>query len=366
MRRHQRGETTPTTRGRCGGTALLGWATVALGLSILGLSSTAASAQVRCPGDPEHPEGVAKVASVSKGGLYLFRPGNPDLEFDPVAPGTVLCSYDELRTSNESRARIEYFDRNEASGPSVVNIGPDTHVRIERYLWRDESVHTTLELLKGKIRAFLKHISQDSAFSVRTGTAVCGIRGSTVISSYEATLDETTHMVDHGLLECRRGDEIVPVTDQEMISILAGLVGQVQALDPRAWAEASAAVDAHDGWHPPSPFVQRESEATDLPDGCKSAVQVGVELETSIYKVCDPNAGTQYQPCSFAWCITAAQKDQLLRDKPSHTAQKQPSTCAPKCEADLGFKRLEFPDGRKLCGRCPDGTRFHRGKGCCV
>lgn len=320
-----------------------------------------AAAEVPCPDDPYHPSGGAVIASVfrpvevQRGGTGAWIPAE---QYMPV------CTNDRVRTRDGARARLEFDDVDEANkrGPSVVNLGPDTEIAIEMYMRLSEGDSerdkaTFLGLIKGTIRTFMKHVTDNAAFRVRTGTSICGIRGTTAGSVWDPQASSGYHAVHDGMMVCTRQGVEVRITDQQQIAIGPAGSGEVEPLDEARWTALTEAVDAGDGWLPPPPLV----------DGCAGPVQIGSEVRTDRYKLCDPNASVIYQACVVSRCIAPADKDTLLSKKPGFTAEQiesPPGYCQPACEE--GYSRWSTVKGRKLCGRCYPGTRFHRGLGCCI
>lgn len=107
-----------------------------------------------------------------------------------------LLVTDEIRTGRlSSRARVELADRypERNAGPTILNLGRDTHIRLEDFKGKfdnDGGGSGILDLIRGKVRAFTKNFGIGSGLSVRTGTSLCGIRGSEEVVSLEGGVTE--------------------------------------------------------------------------------------------------------------------------------------------------------------------------------
>lgn len=129
---------------------------------------------------------VGTVVSVFKT-VDVFRKNK---KIPGIQAGFKLERNDELRTGLRGRARIEFADRyqDKDSGPSVINVASRSHIKVEdfRINLEDSTKNKgVIELIKGAIRAFAKGWGgQEAAFSVRTGTSLCGIRGSEEVVRY--------------------------------------------------------------------------------------------------------------------------------------------------------------------------------------
>ena len=159
---------------------------------------------------------------------------------------------DEIRTGPKGRARIEFADRYQElnAGPSVLNVGSDSQVAIDRFLVNRDLDNAKrdglVDIFKGWIRAWSKGWGGQSTFSVRTGTSLCGIRGTDVVLNYEPSTDVATYMVDHGLMVCpvNQGAESVELTESEKVTFVAGEPGLVEPLDPDEFDAAAALTSA--------------------------------------------------------------------------------------------------------------------------
>lgn len=346
--------------------------------SLLASNATAQSADVPCPLDETYPNGIGTLVTTYKE-VKFWRRDEMDA-FAPAPRGMILCSYDTIVTSKEGRARVEFFTDDPKRGPSIVNIGPDTHVKMGRYANPFTDVngdHTLIDLIRGRIRRFMKHINHDAAFSVRTGTSICGSRATTYYVTVSEDRSSTSTVVEEGLVACERpgypGEALIG--SGEGIEIGFDALGEVFEVTGEVLAVLAESVDARDGWTPGAKVVNLADPAaiaglplpgaSALPAACKTPVTAGAGIPTYKYKFCDPTAGTQYASCAIAYCITEARTEEMKRERPALVFEKMEATCRPVCDKSAGFKWLDFLGHGGFCGKCEAGTRFDRGLGCC-
>ncbi len=94
---------------------------------------------------------------------------------------------DTIISGSESRAKIVMSDRN------ILNISPNTKMKIEKYTNSPGDKNVNLNLLEGKVRSKVeqKYDNKNSKFEVRTATAVAGVRGTEFVTSYNAATKVT-------------------------------------------------------------------------------------------------------------------------------------------------------------------------------
>lgn len=139
--------------------------------------------------------------------VYVFRDAEVLREGKPIpaTQGMSVFVGDEVRTGHRSRARIEWNDRCEKlnAGPTIINIGSETHLTLNESKSQDKGDSCSggdslVGLIRGSLRAFTRGWGGQAAFSVRTGTSLCGIRGTEVVVSYDPAWDEAEYWLDHG------------------------------------------------------------------------------------------------------------------------------------------------------------------------
>lgn len=97
-------------------------------------------------------------------------------------------------TNTDSRAKIIMSDRN------VLNILPNTKMKIEKYSSAVGAKEVQLNLIEGKVRSNVgeKYDNKSSKFEIRTATAVAGVRGTEFITSYDPATRVTEVLTIHG------------------------------------------------------------------------------------------------------------------------------------------------------------------------
>ncbi len=149
-------------------------------------------------------------------------------DWQPLVRGQVVYVGDRIRTGPRSRARIELDDRDEAAnvGPTIINIGHSSEVMIshfDRPEARGDERSAIGVLIQGILRALSAGWGSRSAFSVRVGTSLCGIRGTEIAVSYDAQQDSAEYWLHHGdaYLRDRHGTEFT-LTPATVTTVTAG------------------------------------------------------------------------------------------------------------------------------------------------
>lgn len=108
----------------------------------------------------------------------------------PAKVGAKVFAGDTVITDADSRAKIVMSDRN------VINISPDTRVKIEEYVSEAQNKNVKISLLEGKIRNNVeqKYDNEKNKFEVKTPNAVAGVRGTQFITSYYES-NKTTEII---------------------------------------------------------------------------------------------------------------------------------------------------------------------------
>ncbi|MCP4305496.1 MAG: FecR domain-containing protein [bacterium] len=359
--------------------------TVVAGLAVLavlavlatGWSAPVEAQDVPCPHDPDHPNGVAVVESVFKD-IWSYHPDHSK-EMVRLTEGTVLCSYHTVHSGKRGRARIRFFDedRGDTSGPSIVSIGSSTKILVQSFAktYDPNPDAGTIDVIFGKIRSIMKTLLREPVFSVRTGTSLCGSRGTTYYVEVPKDRVGTRMTVEEGVVACRRvgapGEELVE--GGWAVEIGYDAISEAVAVGAEELAALADSVDAFDGWEPGNEETGDAAALTglplpgagDLPQGCAAPVQAGASIPTSKYKYCDQQASAVYADCAVAHCITEARTQEMKRDRPTLVFEKLESSCRPACDEEAGFGWLDFAGHGGFCGKCEGGQRWHRGKGCC-
>jgi hypothetical protein len=181
---------------------------------------------------------VATVTSTFRN-VWVRRGGGKNMV--RLAKGAPLYASDVVVTGPQSRARVEIADRVDRLdvGPTIINIGPSSEVEMSHYEARREVPATMVSLLRGAIRAFTRNWGSGSAFSVRVGTSLCGIRGTDLSVSYNPELRQATYMLQHGTADLydRHGTRR-RMTPGTQVNADKGELSGDRSLEPEDYAQA--------------------------------------------------------------------------------------------------------------------------------
>jgi len=110
--------------------------------------------------------------------------------------GKKVTEGDTITAGPDSRAKIVMSDKN------VLNISPDTQVKIQKYTGaQNGKQEVELNVAYGKIRADVeknKYDGEKNKFNVRTPSAVAGVRGTDFITSFNKGTKVTEVITFHG------------------------------------------------------------------------------------------------------------------------------------------------------------------------
>ncbi|MDX8389035.1 MAG: FecR domain-containing protein [Mariprofundaceae bacterium] len=89
-----------------------------------------------------------------------------------IRRGTKLFAGDTIITDDRSRVKMKMIDG------SIIYVGRDSRIQVKDYTSKKESLlRGTFNMLWGKVRFVVSKLKGDASFSVRTTTAVLGVRG---------------------------------------------------------------------------------------------------------------------------------------------------------------------------------------------
>ena len=200
---------------------------------------------------------IGSVASVFRDVEVLA--GGAGNKWEAIQKGYQVRLRDEIRTGPRGRARIEFADRLDESnaGPTVVNIGSNSHVKMESYavrFQRPKKSEGIIGLIRGTIRAFTKNWGSGSAFKVRTGTSLCGIRGSEEIITFYGSDGDPTYQT------CLSGN-CFTLSGAGSRNLDTGYQRHIPGPDPQTWRDFKLS----------QAQIQRLIEKTEMPgNGGKS------------------------------------------------------------------------------------------------
>jgi len=164
-------------------------------------------------------------------------------EWEKTSPGYRVQVGDQLKTIDNGRARIQFDDRfNEKNaGPSIVNMGRDTSICIAEYVQKlvgsAGASNGLIRFFKGELRGFFKGWGQSSSLEVRTGTSICGIRGTDFVISYDPDLNKVNYYLNDGIIEITETTtgETITLTAGQTLEISNGQMLPVSALTSTVW-----------------------------------------------------------------------------------------------------------------------------------
>lgn len=101
--------------------------------------------------------------------------------------GTKVYPQDTIITGKDSRAKIVMSDRN------IINVLPETKLRIDQYISELKEKNVRLSLIEGKVRTNVeqKYDNNENRFEIKTPSAVVGVRGTQFVTSYKRSTNVT-------------------------------------------------------------------------------------------------------------------------------------------------------------------------------
>jgi hypothetical protein len=152
--------------------------------------------------------------------------------------GDKIKLLDTIRTGFRAKVRIVLNDRDEEAnvGPTVINAGGMSEVTIQKYQWRLQDKEKpwydlVLVTVRGTLRLFSKNWGSRAAFSIRSGTSLCGIRGTDVEVKYVPELDEITYKLWHGVADIKAPSGKVTLKSLQTVVVMGGVLGAVTTIE---------------------------------------------------------------------------------------------------------------------------------------
>ncbi len=101
--------------------------------------------------------------------------------------GSKVYPQDTIITGKDSRAKIVMSDRN------IINVLPETKIRIDQYINDTKEKNVRLSLFEGKVRTNVeqKYDNNENKFEIKTPSAVVGVRGTQFLTSYQKSTNTT-------------------------------------------------------------------------------------------------------------------------------------------------------------------------------
>ena len=170
--------------------------------------------------------------------------------FRDLSTGDELGPGDSLKTGPRGRITIELYDLIEEknAGPTVINIGSNseitiTHIRFHREIDAqrlasmpaDEFyLERFFDLVRGVTKVFTKGLGGEAAFSVRTGTSLCGSRGTEIEIEYDPEIDLVEYRLTEGAVEISAPSGKLSLREGSQLTVDKGQIGTPQPLEPSA------------------------------------------------------------------------------------------------------------------------------------
>ncbi|MEM6602564.1 MAG: FecR family protein [Pseudomonadota bacterium] len=188
-------------------------------------------------------DGMIGRVEVKRGGKWIS-----------VKEGMTLYLADHIRTGPKGRARIEYNDysRKYNRGPTIFNIGSDSEVHLAKFnIKLDEPPRREglIELIRGTIRGYNTNWGERSVFSVRTGTSLCGIRGTDVIFSYDPDTNTTEYKLNHGIVDVKTPHKTIMLKDNQKLEVVDDIASMVEPMGQEEWVSAMTETSANQKIH---------------------------------------------------------------------------------------------------------------------
>ncbi len=193
------------------------------------------------------------IAATGESELYNYR----GEQLGWISPGKKIRIGDTIRTGTGGRLRIELVDRDEIrqTGPSVINVSRNTTMEFSKFMApynEDSEASTVVSVIRGAIRVFFRtwhyRATHNSSFSTRAGTAICGIRGSDVLISYNPEYETVAASVYEGLMDVTSTltDQTVSLTDGQFVLVSGGEFDPVLPMTQQDWDEMVAKAGVED------------------------------------------------------------------------------------------------------------------------
>jgi len=122
----------------------------------------------------------------------------------PVQTGDPVSKGDAVRTKGDGKAEITFRDA------TSIRLAPETRITIDEYSYQGDSVRVLglINLLRGRVRAVVAKVKTavmplsltNGNFSMKTPTAVAGVRGTDFIVYYEQGITGVIFIEGEGFL----------------------------------------------------------------------------------------------------------------------------------------------------------------------
>jgi hypothetical protein len=143
-----------------------------------------------------------------------------------VKTGDRISMGDAIRTKRDSKAEITFLDA------TVVQLGPETRITIDEYTYQGGMIRAKalIGLYRGKIRSIVSKLKTavvtlsrtDASFSIKTPTAIVGVKGTEFIVYYERGITGIIFIDGDGAVyNPSKPGRIVKVTDGQASFVMS-------------------------------------------------------------------------------------------------------------------------------------------------
>lgn len=168
---------------------------------------------------------VATLADVQ--GAVHVKSG-PTGEWEPASDGDTVSAGDSIRTGASGQAVIRW------DGGNALKVFPLSQMRISELAIQGNSSRAGLDLQNGRLLAKAAKLrTHDSAFEIKTPTAIAAVRGTAFDVSMSQQTKNTTFAVVDGSIYVSAGDEVIIVSEGfESVVESAGSPSKPQPIPP--------------------------------------------------------------------------------------------------------------------------------------
>lgn len=168
---------------------------------------------------------VAKVTHI-EGGADVLKSGSTSA--NPIRLGESLNVGDVIRTKSNGRVEITFVNKN------ILRVAASTRVEIKEHMTRADNSFSIVKMYRGAVQAisssnFIKRVSMspvDNKYEVHTPTAVCGIRGSDMIVSFQGGVTSVLFVTGKGYI-------FNPQMHHIVVPITAGHITFIEKIDTK-------------------------------------------------------------------------------------------------------------------------------------
>lgn len=118
---------------------------------------------------------VKAIISNVSGDAFVIRPDHKK----PATPGIQLETADIIETSSGATVDLAI------KGFGIIKIGAQTKVKIHELISNKKADKASLSVERGDVASFIDRQNSESEFSIRTPTAVAGVRGTSFVVSVD-------------------------------------------------------------------------------------------------------------------------------------------------------------------------------------